>query len=113
MKVTGTNVSMTRGDSESITVTMKNTEGELVPFEDGDLLYFTIKENINTESKILQKAITIFRDGSALIGILPEDTKSLRCKEYVYDIQLNRIDGTVSTIIKPSKFVIEGEVTYE
>jgi hypothetical protein len=114
VKVVGTNLSMIRGDTESITVSLSDETGNKINFELGDTLYFTIKDNVNTVNKVMQKQITDFNeDGNAVIEILPSDTKELKYKEYVYDIQLTREDGTVTTIIPPSSFVIEGEVTYE
>lgn len=113
MEIIGTNISMIRGDSESITIFLKDSFGNSLPFEDGDTLFFTVKDNINTDKITLQKIITTFQDDTAVIGINPEDTKGLRFKEYVYDIQLNRAGGYVKTIIPPSKFTIKGEVTYD
>jgi len=113
LEIIGTNISMVRGDSESITIFLKDSFDNSLSFEDGDTLFFTVKDNINTEKITLQKIITTFEDGAAIIRIDPEDTKGLRFKDYVYDIQLNRADGYVKTIIPPSKFTIEGEVTYD
>lgn len=109
----GTNISMIRGDSESFAVNAIDGDGVQLPFEFGDTIYFTVKDNVSTEEKRIQKVITTFVDGEASIEILPEDTKNLYVREYVYDIQWNKADGTVRTIILPSSFIIKGEVTYE
>lgn len=113
MIIHGTNISMIRGDSQSITVSVKDKDGNKVPLITGDIIYLTVKYNVNTEEKVLQKVITQFEDGNAIIEITPNDTKDTPFKTYVYDIQLNRADGTVSTIIPPSNFTIGSEVTYE
>lgn len=113
MEIRGTNISMIRGDSETITISLQDDKKNHVPFVEGDLIYFTVKETVYTASKVLQKVITEFQDGRAIIEISPKDTKNIKFKEYVYDIQLNSADGAVTTIIKPSKFKIDGEVTYE
>ena len=113
MKIQGYNISMIRGDTETIKVSCKNDKGESIPFEDGDILYFTVKQSVNTEQKEIQKVITEFPEGIAYINITPDDTKSMGFKKYYYDIQLTRADGTVKTIIPPSIFAIKGEVTYE
>ncbi|HEY5588900.1 MAG TPA: hypothetical protein VIK86_08095 [Candidatus Paceibacterota bacterium] len=113
MKIKGTDISMVRGDSEIITVSCMNSNGINVPLITGDIIYFTIKTNINTSAKILQKIITAFVNGTAIIDISHDDTKDLRFCELKYDVQLTRADGTVTTIIPPSKFSIIGEVTYE
>jgi len=113
MKIQGTNISMIRGDSEAIKVSCEDAQGVGVPLEDGDTLYFTVKRSAYTEEKILQKIVTEFIEGVALITIFPKDTRELKTGAYYYDIQLNRANGTVKTIIPPSKFTINAEVTYD
>lgn len=106
-------ISITRGDSATFIVSMKK-DGVVVPFEAGDKVYFTVKTSVNTAQKLIQKIITEFtEDGEAMIYILPEDTKQLEFKQYVYDVQLTAADGSVTTFIKPSGFIVGGEVTYE
>lgn len=106
MLVNGTKISMTRGDSESITITCAER-----PFKQGDTIAFTVKENVyQTEHKI-QKTVKEFADGKAVVEILPEDTRNLKFHAYIYDIQLTGADGSVKTIIKPSEFNILPEVT--
>ena len=111
MQVMGTNLTMIRGDSETISVRMNNNEGEEVFFKDGDIVYWTVKENLNATTNSLQVIVNEFDKGVATIKIKPSDTSELRAKEYIYDIQLTREDGTVTTIVKPSKFILEGDVT--
>ena len=107
MKIQGTSISMTRGDSESITVRITQGEGLTA----GDRIDFTVRQSAE-EPIELQKTVTEFPDGDAVIVLRPEDTTPMEFGSYVYDIQLTRADGTVQTIIKPSKFKLEQEVTY-
>lgn len=111
MKIQGTNLSMIRGDTESIVVSCIKDNRPYI--EDGDIIYFTVKKSVKTEEKLLQKIITIFKDDKALIEIEPQDTKELKYGKYVYDIQLTKFNGEVKTLVHPSNFEIEGEVTYE
>lgn len=113
MEIQGTNISMIRGDSETIKVSCEDAQGVNVPLEDGDTLYFTVKKSTNTEEKILQKIVSEFTEGVALITIFPKDTRELKIGNYYYDIQLNRANGQVKTIIPPSRFIVKAEVTYE
>lgn len=108
MTVNGTNLSMVRGDSESITVRCS-----AAPFETGDTVTMTVRPDVDS-SIVLQKSVTEFDDdGAAVIAIDPADTEGLDMDtDYVYDIQVVRSDGTVTTIIKPSTFTVEEEVTY-
>lgn len=113
MKVNGTDLAMIRGDSESITLSLKDGEA-VIPFVTGDTVYFTVKRSATVAEKALQKTITEFdEDGNCIIEIAPDDTKDLEFRSYVYDIQLNRFDGTVTTIVPCSKFAILQEVTYD
>lgn len=114
MKIIGNSIFMTRGDSETITVSLQDSAGVDVPLTAGDTIYFTVKPDTQTDEKILQKVVTSFTDGKAIIAIVPSDTKHLPAPiELMYDVQLSKADGSVITIVKPSKFVVEGEVTYE
>lgn len=113
MKINGTSISMIRGDTETINVSCKDTSGASVPFESGDTIYLTIKTNPREIEKILQKVATEFTDGAAIITFDHDDTKQLKIGTYYYDVQLNRANGTVKTIIPPSNFCIDPEVTYE
>ena len=101
-------IRMVRGDSESITVSC-----EQHPFEPGDEIVLTIRKTASTKEKTLQKIVKDFEDGKAVISFEPGDTAELAFGEYIYDIQLTFADGTVKTIIKPAKFFIGLEVTYE
>ena len=111
MKTRGTNISMTRGDSESLTLRCKKNGGT-VPFADGDTVTFTVRED--AESPIqLQKVITTFdEEGRAVIPILPGDTEGMDFGSYVYDIQITWADGTVKTPVTVSGFELTEEVTY-
>ena len=105
MTVNGTKLAMVRGDSESITVQCS------VPFASGDAVYFTVRQTVE-DPIVLQKIITEFDTGKAIIVINPSDTEPLDFDDYVYDIQLTRADGTVTTLIEPDRFRIKEEVTY-
>jgi hypothetical protein len=113
MIVDGNKITIIRGDTESITVSCVDTLGVPVPLVSGDKVYFTIKKSINTTTKALQKLVTTFTDGKAIIAIAHSDTKDLPFGEYYYDVQLTRVGGNVTTIIPPSKFIIGGEITYD
>jgi hypothetical protein len=108
------NISLTRGDTASLIVKMRDPDGNQIPFQLGDVVYFTVKKSTDTIEKVLQKVITEFVDGNAEIYLLHDDTKGLATGDYVYDIQVNRgVDQSVTTIIPPSRFSLSKEVTYE
>jgi len=109
-----TDLELTRGDSYSLTLSLKNNEGEQIRLADGDIVYFTVKTSTETTNILFQKILTNFNElGECIIDILPSDTKEQRCKEYVYDIQVNFNNGKVLTVVRPSLFKVLEEVTYD
>lgn len=112
MKINNTNLSMIRGDSESIILSIDENDNEYI-FENGDKVYFTVKRNANTKEIIIQEVVTNFPDNLAIIEIEPSDTSDLQFRSYVYDIQLTTKHGRVKTVVPHSKFDILQEVTYE
>lgn len=113
MKITGNGMSMTRGDSESFTVSYTDVSNINIPLVTGDIIYFTVKRSVDAITIILQKVITVFDNGTAVVKIDHMDTQEVSYGNYFYDIQLTKADGKVTTIIPPSKFAITGEITYE
>ena len=108
MTIKGTKISMIRGDSGSITVRCRE-----LPFTEGDTITMTVRESVDSPVE-LQKVVTEFDpDGQAAIAILPEDTSAMAFGDYVYDIQLTRSDGAVTTLVTVSRFTLEEEVTYD
>lgn len=112
--INGTDIYLTRGDSAIITLDCVNEAGATISFATGDIIYFTVKTSTDTATKTLQKIVTIAAPATeAVITLIPTDTKTIQRGEYVYDIQYTKINGEIYTIIEPSLFSIEGEVTYE
>ena len=101
-------IKMTRGDSEGITVSCAQQ-----PFEEGDKITLTMRKSKKDTTKVMQKDVTEFVEGKALIEIAPSDTSNLEFGDYIYDIQMTRADGTVKTIVKPATFTVELEVSYD
>lgn len=106
MTINRTNISMTRGDSETLTVSLSNGV-----FNAGDTVTLTVRPDVE-DPIVLQKVVTEFFDGAAIFILVPNDTEGLEFGDYVYDIQLTRADGYVTTLVKPSQFTLEEEVTY-
>jgi len=106
LKIKGTNISMTRGDSESITVRCSE------PFAAGDTVTMTVREDVESEIVLQKNATSFDENGAAVLAIEPGDTEGLEFGDYVYDIQIRWADGTVATVLPVSRFHLEGEVTY-
>ena len=111
MNLNEKHISMVRGDSKTFRINFKNKDGEPYPLAAGHTIYFTIKEQSDFENALVEKVITNFPDGVALIDILPEDTKNLEWRTYVYDIRWKRPDNSVKTLIERSDFELKREVS--
>lgn len=73
-----------------------------------------MKRRLKDSDYLLHKVVTKFNeDGSAVIPIEPEDTKSLAAGKYKYDIQVTFAEGTVTTVIEVSDFILRPGVTTE
>ena len=108
-------ISIMRGDHDSVTISRETKEGLAIPFEDGDILYFSVKNSLDSKTYLLQIIQTNFEpDGSAIFSFLPEHTNHLQApKDYIYDVQLTDKDGIVTTLVWPEMFTLEGDVTRE
>lgn len=106
MLVSGKNLYMTRGDSESFSARISGYE-----LTDGDFLEFTVRKRYSSPVVIYKrKDFSDFSDGKAIFSILPEDTEKLSVGEYVFDLQLT-FGGAVKTPLKGT-LTLEDEVTY-
>lgn len=92
------NIELTKGDSKSITVILKSN-GVKVPLVNGDIIYFSAKQKPSELTYDIQKTITSFTNGEAIINLLPTDT-NIDTGSYLYDIQLSKASGEVYTILK-------------
>ncbi len=104
-QIANNTIKITRGDSGEIDLTIYDTDGSEYELKDGDEVLFTVKESTLSPNALIQKSGT-------KISILPEDTKNLSYRKYVFDVQLTTATGTVDTIIPPSTFEVLSEVTF-
>lgn len=95
---------MVLGDTGTFSITPK-LDGNTY-LTTGDKLYFTVKErrrkddSDKTEQELtkITKEVTEFTDGTATIPIESSDTSDLAAGTYIYDIKVERGDGTVDTL---------------
>lgn len=106
LQIKDNTLSIIRKDTGAFEFTIEN-----YTLAEGDIVYFTVAEEAGSQKPLFQKVVTEFRDGVAQFSISAIDS-NIEPGTYVYDIQVNRADGQVDTVIGPAKFkVIEG-VTY-
>ena len=104
LRINENTITVVRKDTGSISFSVDNYK-----LTTGDKVYFTVATEPGLQTPLFQKVVTSFSDlGVADIDITSTDT-DLEPDTYYYDIQVNRADGQVDTVIGPAKFkVIEG-----
>lgn len=114
MVIDGYNLTMTRGDTEYFTVNVFDGEEEYI-LKDGDVLRFTVRTSLRSDIVIIEKVSTDFYNNETRFNIDSMDTKNLERGKYVYDVELTKADGTVTTIIPPATeiayLVLGGDVS--
>lgn len=107
-------ITLTRGDTLRVKIDLSKDGESYVPVE-GDVIRFALKNTnktpdgtayVDTDPLIL-KTIPI---DTMILELEPSDTKDLGFKEYVYDMEITFVDGTVDTFITASSFILEPEV---
>lgn len=104
--INGNAISLTRGDSLILHVNVMQNDEPYVP-QEGDVIRFALKKNVNDENVLILKEIDL---SSMQLIIEPEDTKELPYGTYKYDIELTTVGGFVDTFIGPANFKITEEV---
>ena len=107
------NLRMIKGDTKNFTIKITKIndlgEKEIVPFNDGDTVYFTVRNDINQTTPDIEKTITSFTDdGKAILTLNPEDTANLDVDIYQYDFQWNKSNGDVHTFLMGTLMIMAG-----
>ena len=93
--VNGSTITMTRGDTLMLNVSLKNADGtDYIP-QSGDALRFAMRENFDKPVCIV-KEIDV---SSMVMEITPAETKKLKACTYLYDIELTDTNERVSTVV--------------
>lgn len=108
VKIRGTTITMTRGDSLLVFLDLQNSDGTTYEPNEGDYIRFAVKKTFDDSvPPILVKEIPT--DTMKLV-LDPEDTKQFAYGQYRYDIQITTADGLVDTFIDRAVLVITEEV---
>lgn len=103
-------------ETKAIKLIAKDTGGLTISLEnyildEGDTVFFTVNDRLEKEEPLIQKVITEFQDGKAVVSLTTNDT-NLPPGDYYYDIEVDTADGRVDTVIGPAKFKVLGGVKY-
>ena len=105
--VSGTTITLTRGDTFVALISITKQDGTPYVPNDGDKVRFAMKAKYEDQVPLLVKDIPI---DTMRLTLNPEDTKNFDFGKYVYDIQLTKEDGTVDTFITKATIKITEEV---
>lgn len=108
LKIKGNTIYLTKGDNAKFKLHITDEDDKPYIFVSQTEIYFSVKKDIEDNQYILQKKVV----NSDIIELLHEETKGLEVGRYVYDVQLVCNDKYY-TIVPPSTFYIEEEVTTE
>lgn len=105
---------LTKGDSATLTLALKNKDGEEFTLEDGDTAVLTIKKELCGTCDGLCRHDDCDTEASAQIEIgnkqsfyfAPSDTAGLPEGTYFFDIEVRLAGGSVYTVIPLSKFTL-------
>ena len=104
--ITGTNISLTRGDSLFLQLELTKN-GEPYTPEQGCSIRFAMKESYKSNKVLIKKQIPL---DTLILELDPMDTKPLPMgRSYVYDFELTDEEGHVDTFIE-GKFNLTDEV---
>lgn len=100
-------ITLTKGDSAKLKLKLYDAQNKVITLKDGETALLTIKQDINSSKIALQLAL----DEEQQFTFKPDDTATLDCGGYCYDIQVTLSDGGVYTVLPPSQFVLIKGVT--
>lgn len=114
IKINGTTITMTRGDTLVVEVGIMRGNEAYVP-QEGDTVRFAMKNKsmnlYKTEYSDPEPLLVVNIPTDTLVLVIESDaTKPFGFGEYVYDIQLTHNDGAVDTFIAEAALILTPEV---
>lgn len=110
--VTGTTITMTRGDTLRLQVGIER-DGEAYTPASGDSVRFYVKTpkiekgQYKDDAPLITKEVPI---ATMILTLDPADTKPLKFGTYVYDLEITFENGTVDTFINNAELTLVPEV---
>ena len=102
---TSNNILITRGDTATIDISIKDEVGQEYSLQTGDKLLFSVKKLPIASNPVIEKILT-----TKQLVLSSDDTDSLSFGVYKYDITLITALGDVCTFINYCDFIVGEEV---
>lgn len=112
LKISGTKISLTRGDSAYITLNINMSDGTPYELQETDVIKCQVRDRANDGDLIFEGLIEVINN-EPVWHIRPEDTENEDVATYVWDAQLEMENGDIFTFIPSSTFKLLDEVTME
>lgn len=113
-KYMATDITLNRQDTYSRSVNIQDSAGDYIDCT-GWTIYFTVRDNtpitsVTTDTgALISKTITGEASGIHTLTLTSEDT-DVDPSTYLYDFQIKKGDGTISSSTKAS-FIVKGDIT--
>lgn len=109
LSIQGTNITITRGDSAYIDISIKDSKGNAYTPGADDKIRAQVRTDASSKTVLFESEIPY---DTLVWHIKPEDTESAQMgKSYVYDMEIETAEGDIFTFIPLSSFTISKEVT--
>lgn len=105
--VVNNTITLVRGDTVEIPVTIRLRNGEEYVPSEGDVIRFAIKEGYGDNVPVLIRKV--LPNSAPILRLESCETEALsaRKKAYVYDVELATVNGYVDTFIRGQLIVLE------
>lgn len=105
--VVNNTITLVRGDTVEIPVTIRLRNGEEYVPSEGDVIRFALKSDYMDDSPVLIRKV--LPNDSPVLRLESCETKALsaRKRAYVFDIELATVNGYVDTFIRGQLIVLE------
>ncbi len=109
VNISGTDITITKGDTLDALVEILLPDGSAYPVQDGDVIRFALKQKYTDRDVLISKIIP---HDTMNLRLEAEETKQLSAGgvHYVYDLQITMEDGTVDTFVDRARFFVTEEV---
>ncbi len=107
LTVDGTRVSLTRGDTAFLNVRLVDESGEPYEIQQGDVVYFRLKQNVSSKGLLLEKQVDTV---TMKLRLDVEDTEGLKFGVYKYELELVTAANHHFTVIENANFEVRPEL---
>jgi hypothetical protein len=107
LKVNGTKVSLTRGDTAFLNVSLVDESGTAYEIQPGDAVFFRLKQNASSQGLLLEKQVDTV---TMKLRLDVEDTEGLKFGVYKYEIELVTATDHHFTAIENADFEVRPEL---